>query len=211
MVDYSKWDKLAGELSDEDDPVNGVIATEKPITQAVRTGVILSHTLQDALQPVGSDDIRRFCAITPYAHTPALCRGTMGINTAPLMWLEARLEGILVGIAMLMIKGGAMAIQHMLVRPDEQNKGVGTQLLGYIQRRNANKMTILLSVRNDARVARFFTTRGFQYCCNETILRKHWKKPRTKADAPHKEHSGVLATCKLSVDEALAYSTLFCL
>ena len=171
--------------------------------------VVLSYTLQGPSQPVESDDIRRFCALTPYAHTPAICRGAMGRNSASVLWLQAKVDGVLVGVAMLMIKEGVMAIQHMLVAPDQRNKGVGTQLLGDILRLNADKMPILLSVRDDARVARFFTSRGFQYCLNESISREHFKKPRTRDDPPHDEHWGVLSTCKLGVEETLAYSMSF--
>ena len=172
--------------------------------------VVVSYTCQEPSQPVQSDEIRVFCALTPYAHTPAICRGTMGRNmSAPALWLQAKVDGVLVGVAMVMIKAGVMAIQHMLVTPGQRNKGIGTRLLGDILKLNTDKMPILLSVRDDARAARFFTSRGFQYCVNEAIIREHFKKPRARDDPSHDTHWGVLATCKLGVEETHAYSIVF--
>ena len=164
-----------------------------------------SQSAQSALNHLDNGELRRFCAITPYKYTPQLCRATR-YNNDPVVWIEARVGTSLVGIAMLQwaTPSDIIVLQHILIQPEYQRKGIGTDLLRYIV---THSNRVVLSVPDDAHLARFYTKRGFQYVFTAAMLRQHFGMPPDPKDTSY--FGGMMSTDAVPFKEAMSLGRRF--
>lgn len=130
------------------------------VSQPVEQSISFEHVKQQSAECVKDDDIRRFCALTPYEYSLALRLATK-INRSAVEWLKIMFENQLVGIVVLQnIENGwdHVILQHILIEPSYRNKGIGSKTVRYITE-GAERVT--LSATNEDTVA-FYSARGFQ-------------------------------------------------
>jgi len=128
--------------------------------KTVEQSISFEHVKQQSAECVKDDDIRRFCALTPYEFSLALRLSTK-INRSAVEWLKIMFENQLVGIVVLQnIENGweHVILQHILIEPSYRKKGIGSKTVRYITER-AERVT--LSATNEHTVA-FYSARGFQ-------------------------------------------------
>jgi GNAT superfamily N-acetyltransferase len=88
----------------------------------------------------------------------------------------------------------------MLIRPEDQRKGIGTELLRYIVTRSDK---VVMSVPNDARIARFYTRHGFQYVFTPAMLRQRCGMAPDPQDSLY--FGGMMSTDDVLFQEAMTY------
>ena len=116
------------------------------------------HLFQKSTESIEDDDIRQFCALTPYKYSAQICRATQ-TNPRVVEWLKIMYENKMVGIAMLEFENGweHVILQHILIQPEHRKKGIGTKTINYIKSR-AEKVTLTAST---AKNVEFYRARGF--------------------------------------------------
>jgi len=191
--------------------VFGVLPICGTIIRMATTAVALSfiHVQQQSGQCIEDDDIRRFCAITPYQYSEALQRATKA-NESAVEWLKMMLGKVLVGIAMLQnIDNGwrNVVLQHVLIEPSCRKKGLGTHVVQYVTERAAR---VTLATRTADTMA-FFSARGFQMVVDDTMLLEVIENTFGLTTPPEYEKNtgGLMSSDTLSILEAFELSIKF--
>lgn len=118
-------------------------------------------TYQETNQPMENRDILRFCALTPYEHTKALCK-TCKRAKSGVLWVQLYLDSTLVGLAQCQYarNGRLCILQHFIISPTHRRNGLGNRLLQYIMHQG---VPIMVSVdRKVPYVVEFYRKRGFE-------------------------------------------------
>jgi len=117
------------------------------------------HLVQKSTESIEDDDIRQFCALTPYKYSAQICRATR-TNPRDFEWLKIMYENKMVGIAMLEFENGweHVILQHILIQPEHRKKGIGTKTINYIKSRAEQVTLIATTLKN----IEFYRTRGFK-------------------------------------------------
>lgn len=126
--------------------------------------ISIKNTHQEAQGTVKKRDILHFCALTPYKYTRSLC-ATCKCAQSEVRWIQLYVDDTLVGLAVCQYEqerrqeGCLCILQHLIISPSFQRKGLGTMLLKHIIHEG---IPIMLSVDGTQHVIDFYKKHGFE-------------------------------------------------
>ena len=118
-------------------------------------------------------------------HEPYMSRGELGEEIAQGVefWCLEE-EGELLGVMGVQDRGDVALIRHAYVRPDRQGKGIGSELLAYLE--GLTYKPILVGTWADARWAiGFYERNGYRLVMpaeKDRLLRKYWSIPERQVE-----------------------------